>query len=123
MVTDRRTVDRLAALIVNVGGAVPFGVLDPGDPTRPEVVGSVVLAIAAVALLLAVTIDARGPLIVWSVRLAGAVWLAAAIAVAVAGDVPAPTRVAWVLILAGLALSNLLISDRLYRGDTTDDRS
>lgn len=103
-----------AALVADTGGAIPFGVTEPGGGINAwEWTITVILALAVVALALAYWMQATGPLVEWTVRVAGVAWLAATIVVAIVGSLDAPTRTGLGFIFAGVAIAHLVMADRL----------
>jgi fructose-specific phosphotransferase system IIC component len=106
----------IAALVPNVGGAIPFGLADPGSSsiTAPEIVGSVLLGMAALGLALAWWAQAQGPAITWVIRIAAVVWIVVAVAVALTDQLTARERVGWALILAGVAIVNVVAAHRIH---------
>lgn len=113
--TKPRDASIMAALIPNVGGAIPFGFADPGSSaiTGPEIVGSVLLGLAAVGLALAWYTQAHGPLVTWAAVIGGVVWVVVAVAVALSDELTTRERVGWALILTGVAVANLIAAHRI----------
>jgi hypothetical protein len=105
----------VAALVPNVGGAIPFGIADPGSTniTGPEIVGSVLLGLAALALALAWWTNASGPLVTLAVAVAAAVWVVVAVAVVFSTQLTGRERVGWALILVGVAIANVIAAHRI----------
>ena len=114
-VKQSRDASLLAALVPNVGGAIPFGIADPGSSniTAPEIVGSVLLGMAALGLVLAWGYQAQGPAITWLVRIAAGVWIVVALYVAFTDQLTPRERIGWALILAGVAITNLVAAHHI----------